>query len=123
MVQKSRRRLISRLWKDSPSSDVDQKVCNLFHSQWVGRKAGVELSYDVQAAVDVNRVAGHPRGTAADKEGHDTTNFCDIDESMLRTAGNSGRNEFVELSDAARRAGLQWPRRHRVNAYAFFAEL
>ena len=32
------------LERNSLSADVDKKVYNPFHSQWVGRKAGVELS-------------------------------------------------------------------------------
>ncbi len=66
--------------------------------------------YDVQAGVDVNRVACHPGSAATDEEGHCAANFCDINQAVCGSTSDGRRHEFVEFRDAARRSRLQWPR-------------
>lgn len=80
------------------------------------------LRDDVQAGVDVDGIAGHPGGRAADQERHHPSDLGDVHQPVRGRSADRGPNQFVELRDAAGGPGLQRPGRHGEYADAVLSQ-
>ena len=94
--------------------------CNddIFHDGLSSSPGDAPSGHIVQAAVNVNGVAGHARRGAAYQESYHAANLGDIHQTLRRGALLRHLDELVEMRDAARGAGLERPRRHGEHADA-----